>query len=78
MHCGVVNFQCIFRSKVLGTSLTLVAEAIGEVNGLDVVANLRPLGPALGADGAVVALALHLVSYKLVQILWVLYSSSCD
>ena len=27
--------------------VTLVAEAIREVNGLDVVANLRPLGPAL-------------------------------
>ena len=47
VHCRIVNFQCIFRSEVLGASGTLVAEAIREVYGLNVVAHLRPLGPAL-------------------------------
>ena len=47
VHCRIVNFQCIFRSEVLGASGTLVAEAVREVYGLDVVAHLRPLGPAL-------------------------------
>ena len=66
MNSCIVDFQCILGSELLCTDIALVAEGVWEVYGLNVFAHFRPLGSTFRADGAILALALELVGYKLV------------
>ena len=68
-----VHLQSILGPEALATRNALVTEAVREVDTLNVVAHFCPLWSALGADCAVVASALWLVSHKLVEVLGVLH-----
>ena len=66
MNSRIVDFQCILGSELLCADIALVTEVVWEVYGLNVVSHFCPLGSTFRADGAIVALALELVGYKLV------------
>ena len=52
--------------ELLCADIALVTEVVWEVYGLNVIAHFHPLGSTFRTDGAVVALALELVGYKLI------------